>query len=241
MPPAIEIKSFSYKYPDGTAALQDISLAIGPGERVAIIGPNGAGKSTLLLAISGFVQGTGHITVDGLQLNPANLKKIRRTIGLVLQNPDEQLFMPTVFEDVAFGPLNMNLQPCEVSRRAELAIKTVGLTDIAHRPPHHLSAGQKRCAAIATILSMAPKIVTMDEPDSNLDPRNRNNLLQLLAQLQQTLLAATCNMNFAARFCQRAVLLDNGRVVADRPAGQLMTDAELMYQHGLEPPTVALL
>ena len=238
MPAAIEIKGFSYKYPDGTEALNDVSLVIEQGERVALIGPNGAGKSTLFLAMSGFVKGTGRIAVDGMEVNKKNIKKIRRQLGCVLQNPDDQLFMPTLFDDVAFGPLNMGLSAEEVTKRTEEALKTVGLDRMKHRAPHHLSAGQKRSAAIATILSMLPKIITMDEPDSDLDPRNRNNLLELLRGFGQTLVIATCSMNFAARLCSRAVLLDNGRLIADGGARQIMTDSGLMLEHGLETPIV---
>jgi len=241
---AIEIENFSYKYPDGTEALKDINLVIEPGERVALIGPNGAGKSTLFLAISGFVNPSGpasrrgRIHINGIEVVRKNLKKIRCLLGCVLQNPDEQLFMPTLFDDVAFGPLNMGLEADEVVRRAQQALKTVGLAQMAHRAPHHLSAGQKRSAAIATILSMSPKIITMDEPDSDLDPRSRNNLLELLRHLEQTLVLATCNMNFAARLCGRAVLIDGGQIIADGEAAQVMGDSKLMLEHGLETPTV---
>jgi cobalt/nickel transport system ATP-binding protein len=238
MPKAVQIENFSYDYPDGTRALADITLSIARGEKVAIIGPNGAGKSTLLLAMSAFLKGAGKITIDGIEASAKNAKKIRRQLGLVMQNPDEQLFMPTVSDDVAFGPMNMALGEDEVKIRTAEALKTVGLEPMGDKPPHHLSGGQKRSAAIATILSMNPKIITMDEPDASLDPRTRNNLTALLKSLSQTLIIATCNMNFAAGLCKRAVLIDEGRIIADGDATRIMGDSALMQTHGLEVPAV---
>jgi cobalt/nickel transport system ATP-binding protein len=238
MPKAIELKNFSYSYPDGTPALSDITLGIEQGQRVALIGPNGAGKSTLLLAMAGFVKGAGKVFIDGLEINRRNLREIRTLLGSCLENPDDQLFMPRLFDDVAFGPLNMGLEAEQVQARVADALQTVGLAEMADKAPHHLSAGQKRAAAIATILSMAPKIITLDEPDGSLDPRNRNNLIKLLAGLPQTLVIATSNMNFAAAVAQRAVLLDNGCIIADGDARIIMADSELMAEHGLEAPTM---
>jgi cobalt/nickel transport system ATP-binding protein len=238
MAKAIEIINFSYSYPDGTPALNSITLSIEHGQKVALIGPNGAGKSTLLLAMGGFVKGTGKVLVGGLEVNRRNLKKIRTLLGSCLENPDDQLFMPTLFDDVAFGPLNMGLEADQVRARVADALKTVCLPDMGDKAPHHLSAGQKRAAAIATILAMSPKIITLDEPDGSLDPRNRSNLIELLASLPQTLIIATCNMGFAAALADRAVLLDGGRIVAAGDAKKVMTDAELMNDHGLEVSTV---
>lgn len=234
---AIEIVNFSYRYPDGTAALSDITLTVEHGQKLALIGPNGAGKSTLLLAMAGFAKGTGKVLIDGLEVNRKNLKKIRTCLGCCLENPDDQLFMPTLFDDVAFGPLNMGLVPEQVKARVADALQTVGLAEMADKAPHHLSAGQKRAAAIATILAMRPKIITLDEPDGSLDPRNRNNFLKLLRSLPQTLIIATCNMNFAAAFADRAVLLDKGSIIADGKAKKIMSNAELMTKHGLEVAT----
>lgn len=231
---AIEFKNFSYKYPDGTSALSNIDLAIPHGERVALIGPNGAGKSTLLLAMSVFIHGEGDMNVDGIKASSKNAKQIRSSIASVLQNPDEQLFMPTLFDDIAFGPLNMGLSRDQVTERTLKALKTVGLEGMEKKAPHHLSAGQKRAAAIATILSMDPKIITMDEPDTSLDPRSRNKLIDLLKSLPQTLIIATCSMNFAARLCDRAILVNNGTIIADGQTNQIMTDKTLMENHGLE-------
>jgi len=239
MPNAIDIENFSYKYPDGTAALSGISLNVEHGRKVALIGPNGAGKSTLLLAMAGFVKGDGRVLIDGLEINRKNLKQIRTCLGSCLENPDDQLFMPTLFDDVAFGPLNMGLGTEQVKVRVAGALQTVGLAEMGDKAPHHLSAGQKRAAAIATILSMEPKIITLDEPDGSLDPRNRNNLIKLLKSLTQTLIIATCNMNFAAALADRAVLLDKGRIITDGQAKKIMSDSKLMNEHGLEVPTVS--
>ncbi len=237
MPNAIKIERFSYKYPDGTIALRDITLNIESGRRVALIGPNGAGKSTLLLAMAGFVRGEGKVIIDGLEITNANLKQVRSRIGCCLENPEDQLFMPTLFDDVAFGPLNMGLKSDEVKQRVEQALDKVGLAQMAQRAPHHLSAGQKRAAAIATVLSMSPKIITLDEPDGSLDPRNRANLVKLLADLSQTLVIASCNMNFAATVADTAVVMDAGRIIAAGPAEQIMPDSGLMLGHGLEVPS----
>ena len=234
MSKAIEIENFTYAYPDGTAALSDITLSVEHGQKLTLIGPNGAGKSTLLLAMAGFAKGTGKVLVDGLELNKKNLKKIRTCLGCCLEDPDDQLFMPTLFDDVAFGPLNMGLTPEEVKARVGDALQTVGLAEMADKAPRHLSAGQKRAAAIATILAMRPKIITLDEPDGSLDPRHRNNLMQLLKSLPQTLIIATCNMNFAAALADRAVLIDHGRIIVDGDAKTIMSDPELMTRHGLE-------
>lgn len=239
MPKAIEIKNFSYRYSDGTIALREVTVSIEHGQKVALIGPNGAGKSTLLLATAGFIKGSGKVLIDGIEVARKNLKKIRTLLGSCLENPDDQLFMPTLFDDVAFGPLNMGLTAEEVKARVVDALQTVGLSDMADKAPHHLSAGQKRAAAIATILSMRPKIITLDEPDGNLDPRNRNNLVKLLRELPQTLILATCNMDFAVGLADRAVLLDNGRIVADGDAKKIMLDSHLMTKHGLEVPSRA--
>jgi cobalt/nickel transport system ATP-binding protein len=234
MSKAIEIENFSYNYPDGTAALSDISLSIEQGQKVVLIGPNGAGKSTLLLAMAGFTKGNGKVLIDGLEINRKNLKKIRTRLGSCLENPDDQLFMPRLFDDVAFGPLNMGLSPEQVKARVADALQIVGLSEMADKAPHHLSAGQKRAAAIATILAMEPRIITLDEPDGSLDPRNRNNLIKLLNSLSQTLIISTCNMNFAASLADRAVLLDKGRIIADGQANKIMSNSKLMSEHGLE-------
>jgi len=234
MSDAVCIKNFSYDYPDGTKALDDISLNIAPGQKVALIGANGSGKSTLLLAMVAFIRGKGSVFVKGTEVTAKNAARVRKNIGLVMQNPDEQLFMQTIWEDVAFGPLNMGLSDEDVHTRTHAAIDTVGLTGMETKAPHHLSAGQKRSAAIATILSMNPAIITMDEPDTSLDPRSRNHLVDLLHSLSQTLIIATCNMHFAAQVCDRCILISNGKVVADADTRTILTDQTLMQQNGLE-------
>jgi len=233
---AIELVDFSYSYPDGTRALSGITLSVEHGRRVALIGPNGAGKSTLLLAMAGFVKGQGKVFVDGLEVTRKNIKKIRRLLGCCLENADDQLFMPTLFDDIAFGPLNMGLEGEQAETKVRETLEVVGLTGMGDKAPHHLSAGQKRAAAIAAVLAMSPKIITFDEPDGSLDPSNRKNLLRLLAGLSQTLVIATCNIDFAAAVAERAVLIDSGRIIADGDAEEVMHDAELMTGHGLEVP-----
>ncbi|MBU1259927.1 MAG: ATP-binding cassette domain-containing protein [Planctomycetes bacterium] len=238
MAKTIEIKNFSYKYPDGTVALSDIDLSIEEGQKVVLIGPNGAGKSTLMLAMAGFATGRGEIIVKGLKIEKKNLKKIRTVIGCCFENPDDQLFMPTLFDDVAFGPLNMGFDTEQVKMRVAQALRTVGMEAMAEKAPHHLSAGQKRAAAIATVLSMSPEIIALDEPDGSLDPRNREKLVGLLKNLSQTLIIATCNMNFAAAIGDRAVLVDKGRIIADGDAKEIMFDTKLMTEYGLERPAM---
>lgn len=234
--PAVKIVNYSYHYPDGTVALKNISLTIRHGERVVIIGPNGAGKSSLLLGMAGFAQGEGQIWVDGVEVGKKTLKTIRRVIGCCLENPDDQLFMPTLRDDVGFGPLSMGLSAEQIQERVDQALSAVGLLAQADRPPHHLSAGQKRVAALATVLSMDPKILTFDEPDGSLDPRQRNALLKLLTGLKQTLIIATCNMKFAYAIADRVILIDGGRTVADGTPDGIMLDPMLMVNHGLELP-----
>jgi len=236
MAAAVKITDFTYRYPDGTLALESVNIKIDPGEKIALIGPNGAGKSTLLLALGVFIKGTGKITVNSIEANKKNAPQIRKKLGIVLQNPDEQLFMPRLFDDVAFGPLNMGLDEHEVIERTQKALESVGLNELAQKGPHHLSAGQKRSAAIATVLSMEPEIIVMDEPDSNLDPRNRKNLIRILNSLTQTLIIATCSMDFASATCDRAILINSGHVIADGTAEKIMSDQALMEGHGLEVP-----
>jgi len=236
MTAAIEINDFSYSYADGTSALKDISISIKAGQKVVLIGPNGAGKSTLLLGIAGFIKGSGKIYIDGIEVNKKNNKQIRSLIGCCVESPDDQLFMPTIYEDVAFGPLNFRLSRDEVKARTKQALETVGLWSLADKPPQHLSAGQKRAASIATILSMKPRIITLDEPNSSLDPSSRDKILELIVKLPQTVIVATCDMNFAAEFAQYAVLINNGTKIAEGNYVQIMSDEKLMTSHGLEVP-----
>lgn len=233
---AVELRAFSYTYPDGTASLGTIDVVIKHGEKVVLVGPNGAGKSTMLLALAGFIRGQGSVVIDGMELCSKNLRKIRSVLGCCLENPDDQLFMPTLYEDVIFGPLNLNLPIQQAKSNTDLAFEQVGLATLTDKAPHHLSAGQKRAASIATVLAMSPKIITFDEPDGSLDPRNRRKLENTLRSLSQTLIIATCNMRFAAAVADRAIVVNSGRIVADGSCDTILFNKDLMYDNGLEMP-----
>ena len=233
----IEIENLSFSYPDGQQALKDIRLAVGAGETVAFIGPNGAGKSTLLLHLNGILRsGNGAVRVLGLPVEEKHLREIRRKVGLVFQNPDDQLFSPTVFDDVAFGPLSMGCAEEEVRRRVKQALEQVGMSGHERRSPHHLSVGEKKRIAIATVLSMSPEVLVIDEPTSSLDPRGRWELTELLRELPLTKVIATHDLEMVRGLCQRAILLDGGRVVADDLTHRLLSDHRLLASHGLAPP-----
>jgi cobalt/nickel transport system ATP-binding protein len=240
----IEIENLSYSYPDGHGALRGISLAVSSGETVAFIGPNGAGKSTLLLQLNGILRsGNGKVRVFGLPVEEKHLKEIRRRVGLVFQNPDDQLFSPTVFDDVAFGPMSMGCVEEEVRRRVGRALEQVGMSGHERRSPHHLSMGEKKRIAIATVLSMSPEVLVIDEPTSNLDPRGRGDLIELLRGLLRhgqsapaALVIATHDLEMVWALCERAVLLDEGRVVADDLTHRILSDHPLLASHGLAPP-----
>lgn len=212
---AIEIERLSFRYPDGRQALQDITLSVAAGEKVALMGPNGAGKSTLLLHLNGILRGEGRVRIDGMELSDRNVRIIRGKVGLVFQDPDDQLFSPTVFDDVAFGPLNMGLSEEEVRARTAWALAQVQMSDYAARMPHHLSLGEKKRIAIATVLSMQPHILALDEPSAGLDPAARQNLLDLLKNLPQTMLIASHDVEFVREVCNRTIALERGRIVAD--------------------------
>ena len=234
MEPCIEIRNLSFAYPDGRQALRGVSMSVQPGEKVALVGPNGAGKSTLLLHLNGILQGEGAVHVMGQQVAEPHLARVRAQVGLIFQDPDDQLFSPTVFEDVAFGPLYAGLAETEVQRRVAWALAQVGMAGYAERISHHLSLGEKKRAAIATVLSMQPDILALDEPTSGLDPRTRRRLIELLQDLPQTMLAATHDMRLVAEVFTRTVILDEGRVVADGPTVELLADERLLEAHGLE-------
>lgn len=234
--PCIEIDKLSFAYPDGRQALRDVDLSVRRGEKVALVGPNGAGKSTLLLHLNGLLRGEGQVRVTGQQVEEPNLARVRAQVGLVFQNPDDQLFSPTVFDDVAFGPLYAGLPEEDIHGRVDWALAQVGLEGYADRVSHHLSLGEKKRVAIATVLSMQPKVLALDEPTSGLDPRARRRLIDLLQTLPQTMIAATHDMWLVAELFPRAVILDEGRVVADGPMEELLTDEQLLEAHGLEMP-----
>jgi cobalt transport protein ATP-binding subunit len=234
---AIRVTHLHYAYPDGTEALRGIDLAVRDGEKVALVGPNGAGKSTLILHLNGtFAPSHGSVEIGGFPVAPANLSRIRAAVGLVFQDPDDQLFSPTVFDDVAFGPLHMGVPPREIHERVERALAAVGLTGFERRLPHHLSLGQRKRAALATVLSMDPLVLVFDEPSSGLDPRGRRQLISLLKRLGQTLVVATHDMRLASEVLHRTVLIDEGVVVADGPTARILADEGLLEAHGLERP-----
>jgi len=235
-PPALVVEGLRYRYPDGRVALEGVSLTVRRGEKVALVGPNGAGKSTLMLHLNGILRGEGDIWIAGLPVVAANLPVVRSQVGLVFQNPDDQLFSPTVYEDVAFGPLHMGLPEDEVRRRSAAALDQVGMADFGDRLSHHLSLGEKKRIAIATVLSMAPELLVLDEPSAGLDPRARRRLIHLLRELPQTLLVATHDMPMVRELFARMIVVDEGRVVADGPTAALFEDVGWLEAHGLERP-----
>lgn len=238
--PALLVQNLDYAYPDGHVALRQVSLTIEPGEKVALVGPNGAGKSTLMLHLNGILAGQGQIQVAGLPLIKPNLPVIRGKVGLVFQNPDDQLFSPTVFEDVAFGPLHLGLREAEVRSRVTRALEQVGMAAYAERLSHHLSVGEKKRIAIATVLSMQPDLLVLDEPSAGLDPRARRALINLLRELPLTMLVSTHDMLMVYELFSRTVIMDEGRIVADGRTETLLQDEALLEAHGLESPFALL-
>ncbi|WP_430334309.1 energy-coupling factor ABC transporter ATP-binding protein [Rhodococcus sp. ACT016] len=235
--PAIETTGLVFEYPDGRRALDGIDLAIAPGERVAVLGPNGAGKTTLILQLNAVLTATaGSVRISGLAVDRRNLREIRRRVGVVFQDPDDQLFMPTVAEDVAFGPANFGVRGAELERRVTDALEQVGMAEHAHRSAGHLSGGQRRRVALATVLACRPDVLVLDEPSTNLDPVARRELAEVLTRLETTLILVTHDLPYAAQLCRRAVILDEGRLVADDRIDRVLTDADLLATHRLELP-----
>ncbi|MCB9007396.1 MAG: ABC transporter ATP-binding protein [Ardenticatenaceae bacterium] len=237
--PTLEVANLSFDYPDGHQALHTVSLSIGAGEKVALVGPNGAGKSTLMLHLNGLLAGDGTLAVAGLPIRKENLPLIRSKVGMVFQNPDDQLFSPTVFDDVAFGPLHMGYPEAEVRQRVETALAQVGMAGFGERLSHHLSIGQKKRVAIATVLSMDPEILVLDEPSAGLDPRARRSLIELLRELPLTMLVSTHDMLLVQELFPRMIVMDEGRVVADGDTAVLLRDVAFLEEHGLEMPVVS--
>jgi len=234
---AVRITRLNYSYPDGTRALEALDLDVRVGERMALVGPSGAGKSTLLLQLNGVLAGSGTVRIMGLALSGDNLIQVRRQVGVVFQDPNDQLFCPTVYEDVAFGPLNLSVPPHEIQQRVEKALRDVSLEQsVRHRPSHHLSLGERKRVALATVLAMEPAILALDEPTSNLDPRNRRHLIDLVRTLPATLILATHDLEMVLELCSRTVLMDRGRIWADGQTRDVVGDARLMAEHGLEVP-----
>ncbi|MBT9161867.1 MAG: Cobalt import ATP-binding protein CbiO [Dehalococcoidia bacterium] len=237
---AISIANLSYTYPDGTPGLQGICVDILRGESVGVIGPNGAGKTTLLLHLNGiFVSKNGNVEILGKKIGKESIKGIRRDVGLIFQDPDDQLFMPTVFDDVAFGPINMGLPREEVIRRATQALRWVGMDGYEKRLPHHLSVGEKKRIAIAAVLSLNPEILVIDEPTSNLDPRAKWGFIELLRGLTMTRIIASHDLEMVQALCERVIILDKGQIVADGPTERILVDVELLQAHGLAPDNQA--
>jgi cobalt/nickel transport system ATP-binding protein len=237
---AIELQDLSYSYADGTQALDALSVLIRHEERVALLGPNGAGKSTLLSHLNGITAAqTGTVLIEDTPLSAATLPDVRQRVGIVFQDPDNMLFMTRVKDDVAFGPLNMGLSPTEVDRRTHLALTAVEIEDLAQKPGMHLSFGQKKRAALASVLSMQPAILVLDEPTSNLDPRARRDMIDFVRNLDITLLVATHDLDLAWDLCTRTIVLDQGRIVADGPTHDIMRNKDLMLTHGLDIPPAA--
>ncbi len=235
--PAIEVHAVGYAYPDGQVALDDVELVVAAGERVAVLGPNGAGKTTLVLTLNGVLRPQrGTVRVGGMVVGKPHLAEVRRRVGIVFQDPDDQLFMPTVGEDVAFGPANLGLRGAELDARVAEALAAVGMADVADRSPHHLSFGQRRRVALATVLAMRPDVLVLDEPSSNLDPVARRELAEIVLGLDVTVVLVTHDLPYAMQLCDRAVILDEGTVAADGPIGAVLADEALMSAHRLELP-----
>lgn len=229
----IDIQNLSYDYPDGTKALDGLNFSMQQGEKIAVLGANGAGKSTFMLHLNGILEGKGKIEICGMQMNKKNLRAIRQKVGLVFQNPDDQLFCPTVFDDVAFGPQNMNLSKDEVSKRVERALKEVGLPGFEKRSPFHLSIGQKKRISLATVLSMDSEIIALDEPTSFLDPKGRREIMTLLSGINQTMIIVTHDFDLAKTLCSRSVVMHKGKIVADDLTGKIVSNSKLLETYDL--------
>ena len=232
----LQVHDLHFSYHDGLAALRGVSFELCKGEKVALVGPNGAGKSTLMLHLNGILNGRGEVTVGNNRLTRDNLPAVRAMVGLVFQNPDDQLFSPTVFEDVAFGPLHMGLPMNEVEARVKSALESVRMSTFRDRLSHHLSVGEKKRIAIATVLSMDPQVLVLDEPSAGLDPRARRTLINLLRELPITMLVSTHDMKLVQELFPRTIVMDEGQIVADGRTNDILEDEPLLTAHGLEKP-----
>ncbi|SIO46075.1 cobalt/nickel transport system ATP-binding protein [Singulisphaera sp. GP187] len=254
--PAVQVRELIYRYPDGRLALRGVDLTIVPGETIALVGPNGAGKSTLLLHLNGILPGKERsqplhahgngqharngsepaVWIDGLEVNAKNAPEVRRRVGLVFQDPDDQLFSTSVIEDVAFGPLNLGMSRAEAKRVALECLARVNLDDVADRAPHHLSFGERKRVCLAGVLACNPSVLVLDEPTANLDPRGRRRFIELIRGLTATKLIATHDLEMVLELCNRTVLLDSGRIVANGLTRNVLGDPNLLEAHGLEMP-----
>ena len=236
-PPALEVEGLRFRYPDGTPALDGVDLVVAPGERVALLGPNGAGKTTLSLHTNGLLRAeSGTVRVAGVELEQATLREIRRRVGFVFQDAEDQLFMSRVRDDVAFGPANHGLRGAELDARVDAALAALGVTHLADRAPHHLSGGEQRRVAIATVLALRPDVLVLDEPTAGLDPASRRDLIGVLQGLDVAQLVVTHDLPLVLELCPRTVLMDGGVVVAEGPSRELLADAALLAAHRLESP-----
>lgn len=234
---SIAVTDLAFSYPDGTTALAGVTFEITHGESVAIVGANGAGKSTLLMHLNGFLSPTsGTVRIGDIPVAKGTLPGIRKTVGMVFQDPDDQLFMPTVYEDVAFGPMNLGLPAEEIDVRVTEALTRVGALKLKDRPPYRLSGGEKRAVAIATVLAMSPNVLVMDEPSSNLDPRARRRLIDLLGTFEHTKIIATHDLDLALRLCSRTIVMSGGQIAADGATHDVFADDALLEGSGLERP-----
>jgi energy-coupling factor transporter ATP-binding protein EcfA2 len=242
MIPAIQVTKLRFSYPDGKEALRDINFSVFPGECVGLVGPNGSGKSTLLLHLNGILPhtlgGLSAVTINGKSISQNTISEIRRDVGLMFQDPDDQLFCPTVYEDVAFGPSQFGFSEKEIRSRVERSLAQTGLSGFENRFPYHLSNGEKRRVCLAGVLACEPLVLALDEPTSSLDPRGKRNLHQILKALPVTKIIATHDLEMVVELCTRTIVLDEGTIVADGPTGELLGNEELMLRHGLEKPHI---
>ncbi len=233
---AVKTSNLNYRYPDGTDALFDISLSINEGEKVAVIGPNGSGKSTLLTMLNGVRTGKGYLEVFSLEMKKQTVKKIKELVGIIFQNPDDQLFCPTLFEDISFGPLNQGHSPKEVKNSVEKAMRDVGLVGLQHRSSFHLSYGERKLASIATVVAMSPRLIVMDEPTSNLDMAHRRKIIRWIQKNSKTIVLTSHDLDMILETCQRVIVLNKGRIVADGSVSQILNDKGLLTANDLELP-----
>ncbi|MBQ2086283.1 MAG: ABC transporter ATP-binding protein [Oscillospiraceae bacterium] len=232
----LRFDNVTFSYPGSAPALEGVTFEVNDGEKVGLIGANGAGKSTLMKCVPGLLEASGMITVGGLAVNRENLAEIRRKVGYVLQDPDSQMFMPKVIDDMIFGPVNYGLSREEAEAQADRVLEELGMTRLRDRYNHRISGGEKRMAAIATVLAMGPDIMLMDEPSSSLDPRNRRALINTIKRLDRTMLIASHDLDMILDICSRVILLDGGKLIADGKAADILRDRELLEAHSLELP-----